>query len=207
MFDQVYNHHVNASFDNMLVELMKVVIRPDKFLSYKWHLSLTDELVESKIRGEIFSIRQKNILDLMAKFFTTRTLLKRVCTTLVDAIDVDKRKYELQEMHQVNDKDRILSTFSLKDFTKLGRDQQRGKNSVLKIADDISIVPPKPINLASQVFRSNLWRTDSVKLVVFEGLKESAMSRGLENKLGLLEIKDLRRTSQKSGTVKKLKTG
>ena len=207
MFDQVYTHHVNAGFDDMLIGLMSKSLKYGTPLTYKWYLNLTDESVERLIEKQISTIKTLGKLDLEAKFFSTRTTLKKVFTMFCAKFDLDKTKFELNKIWDVDGAKREIITFQMKDFTKLDRDKNTGKRSLLKIKSDYQQVDPKPINLASEVFKSSLWRTDSVKVIVFENIEASSNIRNLEAKLNLLDLKVRSQTSQKAGSVKKLKRG
>lgn len=207
MFDQVYTHHVNAAFDEMLVELMTEWIKVKKPLTYSWYLSLSDDRIEQQIQDKIATEKSLGELDIMAKFFVTRTTLKKVFAKLCEKTEVSRCTHELNKIWNVGVSQRKIVKFTMKDFTKLGRDKLSENKSVVKIPGDYEGVDPTPINLASPVFKSSLWRADFVKLVVFEGLNESAKIRPFGQKIKLLKLKGKHQARQSDFSAKKSKSG
>ncbi len=192
MFNQVYNHRINASYDEVLLGVLYELfddkkLKPPK--TYSDFMVLTDEYIDQILVNEGVNskkFKNGNLTELRKAFYLTRTTLERVHEVTVPAHRKVVETKKLSLMFNTKKTARILHQIELKEFTKLTRWGGKGNNSAIRVPSEIPDCPAMPINQESEVINSSLWQTNSVKIVVFEGYKKSAANRKLKQKSGRL---------------------
>lgn len=183
MFDQVYNHRVNSSFDEMIMLSIdfllrnKIIKAPQTMSDF---LQMTDDWLESKLYDLAIS-KDANESCLAAQMFTTRSTLKVVHNKIVETHKVEA---EVKTLNEISNKAIFLKTFKLKEYTKSSRDNIGGKNiDYLRIEPEVENTSAIPFNLESEFYRSTLWRNKSTRIVIFKTFQESSDLRKLNDKM------------------------
>lgn len=196
MFDQVYNHRVNASCDIMLIKIFEELIAQGKLkspTSYSDFVRTDDNHVDSLISDIVVdrNIDQTATIDLSAKLFLTRTLLKKLYEKTVSLDKLDEALAEMRCLkfngysgaHNVSD-------IKLKELTRLGRTDGSGNDSIIRVFKDLTdgTRASSAVNRISNILRSNAWIDKQVKIVAFKSLYDSAIERDLKKRLELFPV-------------------
>lgn len=198
MFDQVYSHRVNASFDNIMGNLFQKLLKraTPKIVvpkTYSEFLEYDDRKIDSILNMLIYNriVNPNNEEDLLAKLLVTRSLLKKLYEKTVSLEEVAETVSEFKSLtFEGYTGKKIVTKIKLKELTKLSRFSGTKNNSVLRVfkrVPDGDIVST-PLNQVSEILRSTAWLEEKVKVVVFKGYEESANERMLSEKLETIPI-------------------
>ena len=205
MFNQIYHHRLNGSFDQMLSTVLEKLLKLKSGIGVPTSLNdfllLTDETVESAVRNLIADRNVDietpgRIIDMCAKFYSTRTPLVQIYDeTVKEKLSQDK----VQTLKAEYPNDNIIHTINLKKFYK--RDAGQDSVNTIRVKGRRSEAPDEPLAKHSQVLGSNLWKDDLVRIVVFKGYAESARLRNLESKLEIFPIQRTREEADRGASV------
>jgi HD superfamily phosphohydrolase len=199
MFNQVYYHRLNGSFDMLLGHVVDCLLDEGKVAvprTLDAFLAMTDATLESQVKAFVRNRAldmtaadlsdRAGLAEISAKFFVTRTPLVRIHEEDVEAArDPERRFKELKESY---DSATIVWKMPLKSFYKADRDRGDG-TATIKVRPRSADSGPISLADASEVIKSNLWRADTVRLVVYEGFVESARRRGLAETMSTWPIR------------------
>lgn len=200
MFDQVYNHRLNGSFDYLLSEVVKsLIIRKEVEIPYDVlsFLELTDEWLEYLVHEKAAVRQQLNFskanLDnrdglavTCARFFITRTPLVRLDRR--DAQNADQVASITKDLNEIYKKvDPIIWPMKLKKF--YGEDRFKAHaNETLKVSPATQTDPPLSLRIQSGILNSTAWMNQKTRIFVFANFRESAKTRGLSKRLEMMGI-------------------
>lgn len=187
MFDQVYTHRLNSSFDSMIERIIdylipKKIINPPK--SYQDFLAMKDSTIESEVEKLAFSTTDDISVIRNAHMLISRTTLKKIHETIVPLHKVEKEKNRLEK--EYNSQGRVVvSKSALKELTKASRDDVRTKSDTWRVEPETDSIGPTHITNASELLSSTAYRNANARLVVFKSDEESAEERNLKERIAL----------------------
>lgn len=187
MFDQVYTHRVNSSFDSMIERIIdylipKLIITAPR--TYSEFVSMTDSTIESEIARLARSMQDDVDIVRCAQMLLSRTPLVKVYETITPIHKIDKEKLRLQLEYSSRGRV-IVSKSALKELTKSNRDGVRNKSDIWRVEPESPQLGPTNITDASEILSSTVYRNANARLVVFKTDEQSARDRGLEARIAL----------------------
>ena len=187
MFDQVYTHRLNSSFDNMVEKVIDYLIKNHTISApstYREFLSMTDSTIEREIERIAYSSSDSTEIVLCAKMLVTRTPLVKIIEVTVPLHKVNKEKSRLEKEYS-SQGEVVVSKSALKELTKSSRDDERYKSDIWRVGPETPQSDPVHITNASEILSSSVYRNANARLVVFKSDEKSAEQRGLANRFSL----------------------
>lgn len=187
MFDQVYTHRLNSSFDSMIERIIdylipKHIISPPR--TYREFLAMRDSTIEFEIEKLAFSMKDEVDVVRCAHMLISRTALKRLHETIVPLHKVEKEKNRLEKEYSLQGRV-VVSKSALKELTKSSRDDVRSKSDIWRVEPESDSIGPTHITNASELLSSTVYRNANARLVVFKTDEESAKERKLADRIAL----------------------
>ncbi len=199
MFNQVYYHRLNGSFDLLLDNVINHLLADGSIkvpTTTREFIALTDETVERQVSDLITDTDIKaaptdladphGLADVCAKFFATRTPLVRMDSRVVKLGERDEILLDLRARYG---EEAIIWPQESKKFYGKERYEASVKETLL-VAPANQTGNPRSLREYSDVLASNVWQFDSVRIIVFRSYKDSAQERGLKDKLNLVTSVD-----------------
>jgi HD superfamily phosphohydrolase len=189
MFDQVYQNRTNQLFDELLsVALMEaskagVLKIPATAAEF---LKLTDESIALQLRMLVTDCAVSSELarkgDLAIKMYLTRTLPVTLETKMMHKMSVQSFEKERQKLQKIFPGCNVVA---LAQKELLQRLKNTANTEVLftRISKNSE---PVPLKAASELIKSSAWSEKQFRLIVTDTHFNSAVARGLEEKLRAL---------------------
>jgi HD superfamily phosphohydrolase len=187
MFDQVYTHRLNSSFDSMVEKIIDYLI-PRHIISppqtYREFIAMRDSTIEAEIEKLACSMTDDVAIVRCAQMLISRTPLVRLHETIVPLHKLEKEKHRLEKEYSSRGRV-VVAKSALKEFTKAARDDVRAKSDIWRVEPESDSIGPVHITNASELLSSTVYRNTNARLVVFKTDEESAQERKLANRIAL----------------------
>lgn len=214
MFDQVYQNRVTQLVDELLSRSLDEMHRltalsvPSTIREFSQLHDLSLQMTLQRLVADAHVGHQKELQgDLAIKMFQTRTLPVTLETRFTEEHLADRTQRDLRRAYPTAE----VICKTQKEFFKSGRrDEGSQESDVLfsdwgeRRGDDTTSL--QPVRRLSELIRSSAWRTPHTRILVTKSLHESAVQRGLAQKLEALGLPKRSRGSRGSANGRRSST-